>query len=189
MKRSAGNTLFVAVMGAVLSLSAATMANAQSSEPAQSSFSRAIVQADKSNDKTASGENWYKIGCSLAASLDIPSCGELPSGRQFLAQPEVSSPDVSAEDDAISEDEDDDDADNQDQVDQYLQAQQEAAQNLMNAIQHPVWMNLPSPTQVQQSKSPQIMNLPSPTQVQQSNSPQTMNGKTIPSQCNGDWCR
>ncbi|MFZ0292015.1 MAG: hypothetical protein WAL52_00305 [Candidatus Sulfotelmatobacter sp.] len=149
MKRSQRNTLFAVVMGAVLSLSAATMATAQS-------FSRAIVQADESNGKTANGENGYTIGCSFAASLDIPSCGELPSGKQFLAQPEVSSPDVSSEDDATPED--DNDADNQDEVDQDLQAQQEAAQNLINAIQHPVWMNLPSPAQVQESKRPQIIN-------------------------------
>jgi hypothetical protein len=147
MKRSQRNTLFAVVMGAVLSLSAATMATAQS-------FSRAVVQADDSNDKSKSGEMGYTVGCSLAASLGIPSCGELPSGRQFLAQPEVSSPDASSEDDATSED--DNDADNQDDVD--LQAQQEAAQNLINAIQHPVWMNLPSPVQVQQSRGPQIMN-------------------------------
>jgi hypothetical protein len=154
MKRSHRNTLFAVVMGAVLSLSAATMATAQSST--QSSFARAVVQADESNDGAKNGEDWYKMGCSLAASLDIPSCGELPSGRQFLAQPEVSFPDVSTEDDATSED--DNDADDQDEVDQYLQAQQEAAQNLIDAIQHPVWVNLPSPAQVQQSNGPQIVN-------------------------------
>ena len=119
-----------------------------------------VFQSDRpgreSNGKTANGENGYTIGCSFAASLDIPSCGELPSGKQFLAQPEVSSPDVSSEDDATPED--DNDADNQDEVDQDLQAQQEAAQNLINAIQHPVWMNLPSPAQVQESKRPQIIN-------------------------------
>lgn len=149
MKRSKSSSLIAVVMGAVLSLSAATMANAQSS-------SSAVVQSmgEHSNDKWQSGEIGYTMGCSFAASLGIPSCGELPSGRQFLTQPEVSSPDVSSEDDATSED--DNDADNQDGVDQYLQAQQEAAQNLINAIQHPVRMNLPSPAQVQQSKGPQI---------------------------------
>jgi len=170
MKLATSNTLFAVVMGAVLSLSAATIATAQSQ-----SLSRAIIQADESNDKTKSGENGYTIGCSLAASLNIPSCGELPSGRQFLAQPEVSSPDVSSEDDATSEgdatSENDNDADNQDEVDQSLQAQQEAAQNLINAIQHPVWMNLPSPAEVQQSKGPQIMK-----------------GGQYPSQCSGVRC-
>ena len=150
MKRNQRYTLFAVMMGAVLSLSAATIATGQSS------FSRAVVQADESNGKTASGENGYTIGCSFAASLNIPSCGELPSGRQFLAQPQMSFPDVSSEDDANSED--DNDADDQDAVDQNFQAQQEAAQNLINSIQHPTWMNLPSPAQVQQSRGPQIIN-------------------------------
>jgi hypothetical protein len=30
------------------------------------------------------GEAGYKIGCSVASSLGIPSCGELPSGQQFM---------------------------------------------------------------------------------------------------------
>ena len=34
-------------------------------------------------DQVKDGEGAYKIGCSLSGTLGIPSCGELPSGRQF----------------------------------------------------------------------------------------------------------
>lgn len=33
------------------------------------------------------GEAGYKMGCSAAAAMKIPSCGELPSGKQFVAPP------------------------------------------------------------------------------------------------------
>jgi hypothetical protein len=44
----------------------------------------APVAHAKYPSQATSGEAGYKVGCSLAASLKIPSCGELPSGRQFL---------------------------------------------------------------------------------------------------------
>lgn len=38
-----------------------------------------------------SGEAGYKIGCSAAAAANIPSCGELPSGRKFTKDEEKKS--------------------------------------------------------------------------------------------------
>jgi hypothetical protein len=38
------------------------------------------------------GEAGYKIGCSAASSLGIPSCGELPSGKKFMPPEEYGPP-------------------------------------------------------------------------------------------------
>lgn len=35
-----------------------------------------------------SGEAGYKVGCSAAAAAGIPSCGEMPSGKQFMPKEE-----------------------------------------------------------------------------------------------------
>lgn len=36
------------------------------------------------SDQVKDGEAGYKMGCSLASSMNIPSCGELPSGKKFM---------------------------------------------------------------------------------------------------------
>jgi len=47
---------------------------------AQSPATKAL--GENSNEKWKDGEIGYTIGCSLAASLGIAACGELPSGKQ-----------------------------------------------------------------------------------------------------------
>lgn len=44
----------------------------------------ASAQYSAGHDQLDSGEPGYKVGCSAAAAYNIPSCGELPSGRKFL---------------------------------------------------------------------------------------------------------
>jgi hypothetical protein len=79
------------------------------------------------SDKIQDGEVGYTVGCSLAASLNIPACGELPSGRKAMT---AASP---VEDASSGEDNqaDDQDASNQSSDDQ-PEFQQEM-QDLSNA--------------------------------------------------------
>ena len=50
--------------------------------------SKTSDRAKAQDDRRSSGEIGYTVGCSAAAAAGIPSCGELPSGKQFLPKPD-----------------------------------------------------------------------------------------------------
>lgn len=126
MKLNQKKIVFAVLMGAVFSLSLATSAKAQS----------AATQAwggDEANDKWKDGEVGYTMGCSLAGSLGIPVCGELPSGRQF------NTPNSADDNDALDADSSEDEAtpevdqtDGANALNEILQEQQELQQQIQS---------------------------------------------------------
>jgi hypothetical protein len=110
----------------------------------------AVAQEDVPDQKET-GEAAYKIGCSMAASLNIPSCAELPSGRQFLNNqslpPDQSTLQENSDTPDGQDSETDTDADGNSA--QYPDAQtqyQQVLQNVTNLIQNYGQNIAPSPS-------------------------------------------
>jgi hypothetical protein len=154
MKKIQKTIVFAVLMGALVTLSAASV-------KAQSAAPNVWQRADEANDKFESGEDHYIVGCSLAASFNIPSCGELPSGRQFLNQD-------SADDDSVDGDSDDstpevDQETGPTVLDNILQEQQELQQQLEDASRamYNTQRNLPVPNRAYiQPPTPEFRSAP-----------------------------
>ena len=108
-------------------------------------LSAMAVGQEDAPDQLKDGESGYKVGCSAAASLGIPACGELPSGRQFLgdqdsanednaSSAQESSPDQDASQEANIDDEEPTQPSNTEQFQQVMQS-------VINVLQNRPWEN------------------------------------------------